>query len=503
MTNTSNANITKASKNAVFHEDLDNNHQSDEQLRFACNQSQSQVAQARLKGKSQHQCQIQMQSKTQSRSQTQSQSQLQSQTQTQAQSQTQHQQPSRSPKGAQPKLFTKAFICIALTNFAVFFSFQLTTVGMPVYLEQLGADELAVGLTVTLVTAAALLVRPFAGLILDSFGRKGALITGIILMLFVIVAYLLFPLVGVVLALRIFHGVGWGLSSTSTSTIVADVIPKVRFAEGMGWYALGGSLSAAIGPALSIFLLEEVGAQAMIFVASASLGIAFVLSLFVEDQAMPDKNNQAKHESAAGSASSASRNAKPKLTLDSLIERDAWLPSLEILLVNVGFAAITAFIAVYGMAQGVANISLYFVVYSLVTIVSRPIIGRIIDQKGFFVPSVLGTLCVAVTLVTISVSHDIGMFCIAGVFAGLGLGTVQGAFQTMAVSSVPPQRKGVATSTFLIGLDGGLCWGSAIAGVLAVMVGYSGMFAVMALFPFVATIFFVVCYKKWDEKRQA
>lgn len=195
MTNTSNANITKASKNAVFHEDLDNNHQSDEQLCFACNQSQPQVAQARSKEKSQHQCQIQMKS----------------QTQIQAQSQTQHQQPSQSPKDAQPKLFTKAFICIALTNFAVFFSFQLTTVGMPVYLEQLGADELAVGLTVTLVTAAALLVRPFAGLILDSFGRKGALITGIILMLFVIVAYLLFPLVGVVLALRIFHGVGWGV----------------------------------------------------------------------------------------------------------------------------------------------------------------------------------------------------------------------------------------------------------------------------------------------------
>ena len=54
----------------------------------------------------------------------------------------------------------------------MFFSFQLTTVGMPVYLEQLGADELAVGLTVTLVTAAALLVRPFAGLILDSLDEK-------------------------------------------------------------------------------------------------------------------------------------------------------------------------------------------------------------------------------------------------------------------------------------------------------------------------------------------
>mgnify|MGYP006981751459 CR=1 FL=1 len=50
----------------------------------------------------------------------------------------------------------------------------------------------------------------------------------------------------------------------------------------------------------------------MIFVASASLGIAFVLSLFVEDQAMPDKNNQAKHESVERSASSISL-AAPRL----------------------------------------------------------------------------------------------------------------------------------------------------------------------------------------------
>ena len=64
MTNTSNANITKASKNAVFHEDLDNNYQSDEQLCFACNQLQSQEAQARSKGKSQHRCQTEAQSQT-------------------------------------------------------------------------------------------------------------------------------------------------------------------------------------------------------------------------------------------------------------------------------------------------------------------------------------------------------------------------------------------------------------------------------------------------------
>lgn len=402
---------------------------------------------------------------------------------------------------AQPPLFTKAFVCIALANFAVFFSFQITTIGMPVYLQQLGANELMVGLTVTLVTAAALLIRPFAGLILDTFGRKGVLISGILIMVVATVAYVTFPYVGVVLVLRIIHGLGWGLGSTSTSTVVADILPKSRFAEGMGWYALGAALSAAVGPALSIFLLESVSAHAMVLVAAISLAIALVLSIFLEDtsaQASKASIDQTP-ESNGQVPQSAKKHRRQALTFDSLVEVKAWLPSLGILLVNVGFASVTAFIAVYGMAQGVKNISLYFVVYSIVTIISRPIIGRMVDKHGYFVPSFVGTLGVAATLLIISNSNTIIMFCIAGAFAGIGMGTASGVFQTMAVSTVPPQRKGVATSTYLIGLDGGLCIGSAVAGVIAGWLGYSLMYAVMTLFPLIAAVVFAICFKGWQH----
>lgn len=384
------------------------------------------------------------------------------------------------------KLFTRNFILIALVNFAAFTAFQMTNNGMPVYLSRLGATDVEISLTLTLVTLTALLVRPFAGLILDTFGRKGTLFAGLIVTLVTTLIYSVFPLVGIILALRIAHGIGWGLSSTSCSTIVADILPKPRFAEGMGWYSLGISLSVAVGPALSLYLIDAISPEAMIFASAACLALAFMMSLMVENTITIER--------------------KPfnlrDLRAENLVDTDALMPAAGIFLVNMGFASITAFIAVHGIAQGVSNVSLYFVVYAVVNLVSRPIIGRIIDKTGFFVPSVLGFLAVAVTLAIVGLANNIFMFCAAGVFGGLGVGTVMSALQTMAVASVPTQRKGVASSTYLIGLDGGLCVGSVICGALASTLGYGSMFLAVSLFPVAACAMFVTTFKAWQRKTQ-
>lgn len=382
------------------------------------------------------------------------------------------------------RLFTRNFILIALVNFAAFTAFQMTNNGMPVYLSKLGASDIQVSLTLTLVTLSALFVRPIAGLILDSFGRKGTLLVGLLVTLTTTFIYSVFPLVGIILALRIVHGIGWGFSSTSCSTIVADILPRRRFAEGMGWYALGISLSVAVGPALSLYLIEAVSPDAMIYASAGCLILAFMMSLLVE--------NTATIERKPFSLSSVS--------LNNLVDRGALMPAAAIFLVNMGFASVTAFIAVHAISQGVENVSLYFMVYAVVNLVSRPIVGRIIDTTGFFVPSVLGFLSVGVTLGIIGMADNLFMFCMAGVFGGIGLGAVMSALQTMAVASVPANRKGIASSTYLIGLDGGLCVGSLICGALASMLGYSGMFLAVALFPVAACALFVLSFKTWKER---
>lgn len=397
-------------------------------------------------------------------------------------------QAQKPAKEEQVKLITRDFVLIAVANFCMFTSFQMTNNGLPVYLAKLNATDFEIGLVLTLMTLTALIIRPFAGLILDSFGRKGTLFAGLAIMLVTTICYAVFPLVAIILCLRIFHGIGWGMGSTGCSTMVADILPKPRFAEGMGWYALGTSLSGAIGPALSLVLIERVSSEAMIFVAAACLGAAFLVSLLVEESVKVDEQ---------------ARKEKKKLTFDSFFERKALMPAAGMALCNTGFSAVTAFVAIYALAQGIEDVALYFVAYAITNLVTRPMIGRLVDKNGFLIPGILGLIGVTFTMVFISFSTNLPMLCLAGVFGGLGLGAVMTVLQTMAVSTVSPMRKGVATSTFLSGLDGGLCIGSILAGTAATMLGYSGMFLVMSIFPALALVMFVITFKKWEASAKA
>jgi predicted MFS family arabinose efflux permease len=253
---------------------------------------------------------------------------------------------------------------------------------------------------------------------------------------------------------------------------VADILPRKRFAEGMGYFALMSAVAVAIAPALSIGIVGSCGIVPMIVIAAGSMIIAFVLAIF---------QHSVKIEKAEKDG---------RIKMSDLFDRRAALPAGLMFLINCAFGSVVTFIALYGQAKGVQNIWLYFTVYAIATLISRPITGRIIDKKGFFVPGIVSTLGVVITLVLIALSSNIVMFSVAGVFAGVGLGTGMGTFQTMAVSSVPPARRGVATATFLFGLDAGIGVGAAAAGAIAGAIGYSNMYFVMAIFP--AAAFFAL-----------
>lgn len=94
----------------------------------------------------------------------------------------------------------------------------------------------------------------------------------------------------------------WGASSTASSTIATDIIPKARMGEGMGYFGLTGTLAMAVrnvppsrrGAANATFFLgfdlgigvgamlwgavaELVGYQVIYLWALLPIGIAFVI----------------------------------------------------------------------------------------------------------------------------------------------------------------------------------------------------------------------------------
>ena len=394
------------------------------------------------------------------------------------------------------EVFTRDFVVLATINLALFFGFQMVNLGMPIYAAQLGADSFTVGIIASIFTITATLVRIFAGAILDTFGRIGTLISGVALMAAMVVAYAIFPIIGVIIGLRVIHGLGWGLGSTATSTIAADIIPKKRFAEGMGYFAMTTAIAGAVAPALSIYLVQGPGALYMLGVSAALTILALVLALVDAKHLGKRSNPHLGAPDAAPTPRAGTPGPAPTSKLDTFFERRAFLPSIAMLLVNIGFGTVVTFIALHAAEQGVPEIAWYFVVYAITTIVSRPFIGKIIDRRGYRGPSMFATLCTAATLVLIGVSDSLPLFCVAGALGGLGIGSAMGTFQAMAVATVEPQRRGVATSTYFVFFDLGIAIGSFVAGIIAGTVGYTAMFMVMAIFPALACVFFLLAGKE-------
>lgn len=393
-------------------------------------------------------------------------------------------------RGSVRELFTRDFLLIATINFAMFFAFQMTTIGIPVYMASLGAEAQIVGLVTSFITISATVVRVFAGALLDRFGRKGALIGGTAIIACSVISYAVFPIIGVILCLRLLQGIGWGMGTTASSTIAADVIPKHRFAEGMGYFAMTQAISGALAPAVALELAGHSGSLVMLLVAAGMSVLAFVLAFFQSgglkrEEAAAEASASASKQGAAAAAVPA-RGFAAKL--DTVFERTAVVPGILIMLVNIGFGSVVTFVALHAADQGIPSASLYFFVYSITCVISRPVIGKAIDRRGFRMPSILSTLGAAATLVIIGLSTNMAMLSCAGVFAGLGVGTATGVFNTMAVARVGRERHGVAMSTFLVLFDLGIAFGAFIAGVIANAVGYASMYLIISVFPLIACL---------------
>ena len=380
---------------------------------------------------------------------------------------------------SQDRIFTRAFVLMALVNLLVFVGWQMMLTGLPLYLDMLGADPVFIGLATTLATGAAVIVRPVSGVVVDRYGRKGVLVAGFTVMAVAIALYAVIPVAGVVLALRFIHGLGWGFGSTANSTLAADIIPRRRFAEAMGYFAMTNSLSLALAPALTIWLMEIGLSQVMIFSAAgftvASLVVAIVL--FVTDYEQPPLKNDIPLAKA--------------FSPENMFERSAIFPSTVMLLIALGFGAISTFIALMGADRGIEGMALYFVVNAVANVAFRPIIGRWTDKKDFYWPGIMACLVFAASLVVIAFAQGLPAVLFAGLLVGLGTGTAMSAFQTMSVAIVAPTSRGVAMSTFLFLFNGGIAIGAFLAGLVLEPLGYTGMFLVMAAFGLLACVVFV------------
>lgn len=376
----------------------------------------------------------------------------------------------------QTKLWTKDFIYIIVINFLVFMSHIMILSTFPFYIESLGGSETISGLAAALFSFIAVLCRPFIGWMLDNGKRKAILIIGIAGMAFTPIGYMCVSVIFLAFVCRMVHGASLACANTTSSTIATDIIPKARFAEGMGMFGMATALATSVAPAFGLFLMDKMGYTALFLSAAGSMAIAFFLFLLLKTPKIQV-------------------NKKP-LCFKALLDKDAVPASAVVLVFLLTFGALENFLAKFANDENLPGGGIFFAVMACMLLLTRVTVGKVADQRGegIFVYTCNASMFFAFLLLAF-VPNTV-TFLIAAVLAGYGFGGIEPALQSMAVHIAPPSRRGSANSTFLCAYDIGIGLGGGLAGFLIAACGYRRMFIIISF----ANIISVVLYMAWGRK---
>ena len=351
--------------------------------------------------------------------------------------------------------------------------------------EEYNASTSTAGLVASIFILGALAARLYAGKQIEKTGSKKMLLIGI--GLFVVVTLLYFIPMNIygLIFIRFLHGLGVGLATTATGTIVAQVIPSSRKGEGIGYFSLSAVLSTAIGPLIGIVFIGYAG-YTSVFVFSLVMGI---ISLLI---AIPVKPPIIKVEKSTG---------EKWYKLSNFFEVNALPISIVMFIAAFAYSGILSFITTYATEINLAKAGgFYFFVYAIVIIVSRPFTGRLMDIKGGNSVAYPGLILFAIGMLLLSQADSGVGFLLAAAIIGLGYGNFQSCSQALAIKMTPPHRMGLANSTYFIFLDLGLGIGPFLLGYLVPLFGYRGLYLSMVVFILLAIPIYYVLHGKKDKE---
>ncbi|MHD0398661.1 MFS transporter [Staphylococcus simulans] len=367
-------------------------------------------------------------------------------------------------------LWTRDFIFITLINFLMYIIHYALIVTVTSFtIDTFHAGEGMGGLAAGIFIIGMLFGRLFTGKYIDQLNLKKTLLASLVFSFVAIGLYFLIHSLIVLIIVRLIHGIAFGMASTTTGTYSSTIVPEDRKGEGIGYYALSTTVASAIGPFLGILVNQRFSFESNFIVCLICILLAGVLSLFISNIRQPMVNTE-------------KAEANPPKGIGQFLQKQAIPISIVIVFVGIAYSSVLAFLDSYASHIGLAAAaSFFFVVYAFSTFIVRPITGKVFNNYGANKVVYPVLVLFVIGLVLLSVTHSSWMLLFSAIFIGIGYGTLIPSFQTIAIQASPPEKIGLATSTFYIFADLGAGAGPTLLGVLIGSVGYRNLYMLMAL----------------------
>lgn len=382
---------------------------------------------------------------------------------------------------SQAPLWTRNFILVSAINFQLVLIFYLLVVVIVDYaVSELAATTAQAGLVSGLFIVGTLIGRLLVGNFLEKFGRKTTLIVGLIGFLIFSGLYFIKFDVGMLLLVRFMHGFMMGMASTVLGTIIAQILPPTRRGEGIGYYSMSSTLGTAIGPFLAIWMMLHIGYHAIFILSSIIATFCLVVALFIQISDLPQTKSP-----------QSTVRVEKNSWLSQFVEKKALPISFIMLLTSICYSGVLSFVNFYAKEINlVETASVFFLMYAIAILISRPFTGPLMDRKGENIIMYPAFVIMAIALLLLSQVQNSWMLLLCAALLGLGYGNIQSVCQTVAVKSASIERMGFATSTFFIFLDAGLGFGPYFLGMALNSISYSMLYMYSAI----ASLLCIVIY---------
>lgn len=368
-----------------------------------------------------------------------------------------------------PKLWTKNFIIIFFVNFFIALNYFLLMIIISKFaMNKFDAPPSEAGFAAGIFIFGALVARLLAGRFISRVGQKKILNVGLILGLITTLLYFCANNIPLLLVIRFLHGTSFGIASTATGTIAANIVPKERCGEGIGYYGLSVTLATAIGPFFGMFL-DQYGSYTMIFAVCSivsAVNIAIALFFTVRDEKLTtDQLKEMK-----------------KFKWSNYVEPKVLPISVCCMVIFFCYSSVISFLAVYAKEINLVDTASYFyIVFAIVVLATRPFVGRAFDSRGEN-PIMYSAIVILIMGIVLFSKAQYGyILLLAAALIGLGFGAIQSSGQAIAVKSTEKHRMGLATSTFFMLADIGMGTGPTVFGLIIPFAGYRGMYLIVAV----------------------
>jgi len=347
-----------------------------------------------------------------------------------------------------PRLWTWPYAVTLLATWSFFGSFFYLISVLPEYVKDTGGSPFQVGLVVSAYALVPLLTRPIVGQLADRGHRVRMMQAGVATLVVSLALMAISEDIWSLLVLRIAQGIGLATFPTAAGSMVAELSPLPRRGEGVGYFGMATSIAQAIFPPLGVWLLDLWTFDVVFLTAAGTAAFTLIVVSTLKEP-------------------SSAEDLLDDPPTNGLLPPATIFPMAVFMTVTFSFGAATAFLPLLNDERAFGNVGLYFLVNGAVSVVVRPIAGRISDRHGRAIIMAPALVAAALGMAVLALAQTTELMLVAGFLGGIGLAvTHTGAF-ALSLDRVSDRQRGSATAIFQWAWDiGGLASGPAL-GVVA------------------------------------